>query len=190
MLSYLYLELFEFSATDTSILEVTNLRNRKVIGVVTLFAVLLMVSLVHAQSYQTVTIITGTGDQTSDNFHISSSEWRIYWSYTPSANLSDPSMAMFGFFVYPSSSTTMYVDSIDVSGINQTSGFEYVHQGNGDFYVQTNVANVDGYTLRIQQPQSTTTTTTTPTTPEYPLIALLIGLLAVVSLVLVFTRKR
>ncbi len=141
---------------------------------------------VQAQTYQLVTSITGSSTQTTNYFTIPSSEWRLTWSYTPSS--AGGTYAIFSVFVYPKGETAVYVDTIIKTGATDTSGVEYIHQGQTDYYVKIIAANVDSYTIKVEAQQ---TATPTPTTPEYPLTVLVLALVATVSLASVLLlRKR
>lgn len=114
---------------------------------------------VNAQNYQHVTTITGSNTQTTDYFKIPSGEWRIKWSYTPSSSY--PEFAVFSVFVYPKSEA-LFVESIIQSGRNNTSGVTYVHQGNREYYIKINAANINEYTIIIEAEQPEPS----PTIPE------------------------
>jgi hypothetical protein len=127
--------------------------NTKKIAVETIiFAIVAFISVLpfaYAGTWETVTTITGSADQTSKDFSISAQEWRIQWSYTPDARY--PSLAFFGVVVYPQSNSTAYIDSFYVNGSTQTSGIEPIHEGMNNFNLEILEANIPSYTIVVQQ---------------------------------------
>ena len=115
-----------------------------------LAAVVLVVAswspLAQAENWQPVITITGSGEQTSSEFHIKGSEWRIRWSYTPNAQY--PSLTVFSFFVYPHGETAAYVDSVVLP--DESSGVLNIHEGPRLYYVRVVAGNTPGYTLVVE----------------------------------------
>jgi hypothetical protein len=138
---------------------------------------LLACSTCQASDWQEVTTFTGASDQTTDYFNITASEWRITWNYTPSSDY--PDMAGFGFFAYPKGEDAMYSAYGSMMGANETSGVTYVHEGNQQYYLKINVANLQGYNIKIEQDLSTI--------PEFSTFAVLtllaLGTVSVASVV-------
>jgi hypothetical protein len=163
-------------------------KSRKLLPIIIIIfsaAIVTIASSVTGQNYQQVTTITGSNTQTTDYFKIPSGEWRVKWSYTPSTDY--PSFAVFSVFVYPKGETTMFVESIIQSGANNTSGVTYIHQGNREYYMKINAANINGYTIIIEaeQPQPS------PTIPEIPLGFATAFLAAFITAsIIIITKKR
>lgn len=97
-------------------------------------------------TWNTVITITGRGYKTSELFSISASQWRISWSYTTST----PDYAGFNILVYPRWTTVSYVATISADGPSQ-SDVSYVYEGDDDFYIEALVANLDSWTIVIEQ---------------------------------------
>ncbi len=97
---------------------------------VTAVAVFLVLSFTlpaEAANWQQVTTISGSDSQTTSEFMVSGSEWRIRWSYTPDAQF--PSLTAFSFFVYPHGETAAYVGHVVEYGSSETSGTLDFHDG-------------------------------------------------------------
>jgi hypothetical protein len=111
---------------------------------------MLSISLAYAANWQTVTVYSGASDKTTDYFKIDASEWRLTWTYTPKTGIAGD-LAVFSIFIYPKGETKNYVDFILKSGRNETSNSLYVHQGGGEFYLKIGAANIDGYSVTVEQ---------------------------------------
>lgn len=163
-----------------------------------------------AAEYVTVTAITGSADQTTATFPITSNTWRLQWSYTPKSS-SNPEFAFFSVFIYPKGETAGYAGSFSADGNTQTSGTEYVYEGNDDYYLKILAANLQSYTITIQQEtqptpaptmqptqrpaqQPTVQPTSEPDNSSSPfspmLLAALIVVVLVVAVVAIFVVKR
>ncbi len=129
---------------------------------------------VQAQSYQQIIKVTGSGNQTTDNFNVPTSDWRIIWSYVP--NPSYPALAIFSVFAYPKGESSAYATNVVQFGDSNTSGVVYVHQGQNDYYLKIIVTSVKSYIITVESQQESISS---PTIPEYPLTALLVGLISV-----------
>lgn len=117
-----------------------------------------------AAEYTTVTTITGSATQTTATFPITSNAWRLQWSYTPDSSY--PEYAGFHFFIYPKGETALYTGMFIADGDSQTSGTEYVYKGNDNYYLKIGAANLQSYTITIQQEtQPTQPPTQQPTQP-------------------------
>ena len=113
-----------------------------------LLSFLLGSNFVWASSWVEVTQFTGSGDYTTNYFTCSHAEWRINWSYIP---LSDyPEYAGFTVYVYPRNETSD-IARVSQDGNTTTSGTTYIHNAQGEFYLEFLVANLQGYTVVIQQ---------------------------------------
>ena len=103
---------------------------------------------VKAANWQPVTTVTGSGSQTSAEFHIKGSEWRISWTYTP--NPQEPSLTVFSFFVYPHGETAAYVGNVIKYGSGETSGTLSIHEGPKLYYIEVLAGNTPGYSLSVE----------------------------------------
>jgi len=118
--------------------------------VVALFSMVLLAGLGYAANWQTVTTFQGSSDTTTNYFKIDATEWRIKWSYTPKAGIAGD-LACFSVFIYPKGETTQFIDTVIKTGRNETSGTLYVHEGGKEYYLKIGVANVDGFTVTVEQ---------------------------------------
>jgi len=89
-------------------------------------------------------IITGTGDKTSPPFTVTTGEWVIDWSYTPT----DPEYAVFGLFVYPRGETAVFVESVLFP--ESTSGTTYSYAGPGEYYIKVSSGNIEQWEIVIK----------------------------------------
>jgi hypothetical protein len=106
---------------------------------------------VNAQNWQTVKVFNGSGtvDQNTSTFTITSSHWRIRWSFNPYPQY--PSLTLFSFFTYHQGESLATVDQVMIFGGTPTNGLENVDQGSGNYYFRINVANTAGYTIIVEQ---------------------------------------
>ena len=120
---------------------------------------LIMVESASAENWVEVTRFTGSGAQnnTTNYFTCNSAEWRIRYEYVTNPQLSI--LTIFKVFIYSKGENTIYVDSIDKFGANDTSGISYVHNKTGTFYLKIN-ANTQSYKIFIEQDTSSV--------PEFP----------------------
>jgi hypothetical protein len=145
---------------------------------VTAVAVFLVLSFTlpaEAANWQQVTTISGSDSQTTSEFMVSGSEWRIRWSYTPDAQF--PSLTAFSFFVYPHGETAAYVGHVVEYGSSETSGTLDFHDGPGLHYVEVLAANTQGYTLNVEYD--------TQSVMSDSLIAVIVGLVIGIPIVLI-----
>jgi hypothetical protein len=161
-----------------------KLKKISILSLILTISVLGITSTCTAQSYQEVTTITGSGTQTTNYFTIPSGEWKIDWTYTPSA--SGGTYAVFYFFVYPKGETAIYTDAVMKTGNNDTSGTEFIHQGNNQYYLKINAANIDSYTITIKAEE----TSPSPTVPEFPASLTILLLVALVTTGLIILNKK
>lgn len=103
---------------------------------------------VNAANWQPVTTITGSGTQTTNEFMVNGSEWRIRWSYTPDAEF--PDLTAFSFFVYPHSETSAYVGHVIQYKAEITSGTLDLNDGTGLHYITVLATNTRSYTLIVE----------------------------------------
>lgn len=89
--------------------------------------------------------VSGVASKVSPPFTVTTNEWIIDWSYSTD----DPEYAVFGFFIYPRGETVMYVESL-ITTNQQTSGTTYSYAGPGDYYVDAQAANVNGWQVTIR----------------------------------------
>ena len=94
-----------------------------------------------AVNWKTVTTVTGSGSQTTAEFNISGSEWRMNWSYAP--NWQQPSLTVFSFFVYSHGGNP--VDYVTRYGASNTSGTLNIHEGPKPYYLTIEAANTPTY---------------------------------------------
>jgi len=119
---------------------------KKMSGLVLLtimLAMLMMISLVEATNWVEVTRFTGSG--TTDYFTCEHVEWRIRWEYTPSK------MAVFTVFVYEKGEDVWFIDSVYKTGDEETSGVSYIHNQKGTFYMDISAANIENYTIIVEE---------------------------------------
>ncbi|MCW4028465.1 MAG: hypothetical protein NWE92_02310 [Candidatus Bathyarchaeota archaeon] len=139
---------------------------------------------VDAQSYQTITTVTGSNGQTTDYFYIPATQWRITWSYVPDPAY--PDYAVFSVFIYPKGETTMFTETMTKVGANETSGVTYIGEGQKDYYIQVICANLNKYTITVEAQVSPT-----PSIPEFSLSAFaLITMVLVVTATLVISKRK
>ena len=134
-------------------------------------------SLTNTQSFQQITTVTGASDQTTNYFNVPSSEWALNWTYSSST----PTNAVFSFDVYQQGNT-IPVDVI-MAPQNQSSGVSYVQNLKpGNYYIKTNVTNLDSYTINVEQ--------ATPSVPEVPTTIILLALFAVTTISVIIMKKQ
>jgi len=97
-------------------------------------------------NWKTVTTVTGSGSQTTAEFNISGSEWRMNWSYAP--NWQQPSLTVFSFFVYSHGGNP--VDYVTRYGASNTSGTLNIHEGPKPYYITIEAANTPTYTIIVE----------------------------------------
>jgi hypothetical protein len=103
---------------------------------------------VRAANWQPVVTITGSGSQTTSEFMVNGSEWRVRWSYIPDAQA--PDLSVFSFFVYPHAETAVYEGRVIQYGSEQTSGTLIPKSGTGLHYIQVVAGNNRGYTINVE----------------------------------------
>jgi hypothetical protein len=71
---------------------------------------------------------TGSSTKDTENFHVSSNQWKIVWSTTQDSEYK----GTFAFFVYNADGSSKYISSM-VSGTNSDNT---VIRGSGDYYMK------------------------------------------------------
>lgn len=119
--------------------------------------------LFHSNKTTTFTPITFTGssDQTTDLFTVTTDTWVIEWSYTP--EVTDYVNATGGivrytaqltsliFYVYPKgSSNDYYILSVFDLDPSKTSGSIDCSAGAGQYYIKVKCANISSWTITIK----------------------------------------
>ena len=139
---------------------------------------------VKAASWQQVTVFSGSDSQTSSEFRVNGSEWRIRWSF--SRNAQYPSLTAFSFFVYPHGETSLYKDYVSQSSGEENSGTLNL-TGTGLYYVQVLVANTPSYSLIVEY-------NTESVASDAEIVLIVLAAIAVPTILLViiaiFVRKR
>ena len=120
---------------------------------------LMLVESASAENWVEVARFTGSGPQnyTTNYFTCNNAEWRIRYEYVTNPQLSI--LTLFKVFLYSKGEDTIYVDSIDTFGANDTSGILNVHNKIGTFYLKID-ANTQSYKIFIEQDTSSG--------PEFP----------------------
>jgi uncharacterized membrane protein len=131
-----------------------------------------------AASWSEVTQFTGSGDYISDYFTCNHAEWRIVWNYTPMSDYSE--YARFTIDVLTRNETSL-IGRISQEGNTTTNGTTYIHNQQGEFYLDFLVSNLTGYTAVIEQDMQSV--------PEFSPIMLL-SLLTTGMLVAVILARR
>jgi len=147
----------------------------------------LTVNVVLAANWQTVKTFNGVGDQTTEYFKIDATEWRIKWSYTPKAGIAGD-LAAFSMFIYPKGETNLYVDMLLKTGRNETSGTLNVHEGQKEYYLKIGAANVDSWTVTVEQDADTIPSGSSGSSAALA-AAIIIVIVAAVAVYIVRKRK-
>jgi hypothetical protein len=162
---------------------------RKTVIIASLFFIVLLASLAYAANWQTVTTFQGSSDTTTNYFKIDATEWRIRWSYTPKAGIAGD-LAVFSIFIYPKGETVNYVDFILKTGRNETSGTLYVHQSGREYYLKIGAANVDGYTVTVEQDMDTVPNSGNSSLGGAVFVVVVIVVIIIVAVMLFRRRKK
>jgi hypothetical protein len=148
------------------------------------FVVISLSKPVKAANWQQVTVISGSNSQTSSEFMVNGSEWRIRWSF--SRNVQYPSLTSFSFFVYPHGETSIYEEYVSQSSGEENSGTLNLH-GTGLHYVQVLVANTPSYSLIVEYDTETVAS-------DAEIVLIVVAVIAVPTVLLViimiFVTKR
>ena len=149
---------------------------KKILGLALLtimLALSMSISLAKATNWVEVTRFTGSG--TTDYFTCEHVEWRIRWEYTPSK------LAVFGFYVYEKGEDVFFIDSAFKMGDEETSGVSYIHNQEGIFYMDISAANIENYTIIVEQDVDSI--------PEFP-SWIILPLFLVATLFAIIIKKR
>ena len=117
--------------------------------------VLLLASLVidcapaeQATTFESI-IITGTANETSQPFRVTTKEWVANWSYVPHPEY--PELAVFQFYIYRKGETAIFVGfMLSPEG---TSG-SYSYAGAGEYYIKVVADNLENWEIVISPPRS------------------------------------
>jgi len=162
---------------------------RKTVIIASLFFIVLLASLAYAANWQTVTSFQGSSDTTTNYFKIDATEWRIRWSYTPKTGTAGD-LASFSMLIYPKGETSFYVDAIWKTGRTETSGTLYVHEGGREYYLKIGAANVDGYTVTVEQDMDTVPNSGNSSLGGAVFAAVVIVVIIIVAMMLFKRRKK
>jgi hypothetical protein len=93
----------------------------------------------------------GATSQNTAYFTCDHAEWRINWSYTVIPETGQYA----GFAVTPCTNESHLIGSVNgcilQMGNTSMEGLTYLHNRNGTFYLAISVANVQGYSIVIEQ---------------------------------------
>jgi phosphotransferase system glucose/maltose/N-acetylglucosamine-specific IIC component len=162
---------------------------RKTFIVAVLFSMVLLTGLGYAANWQTVTTFQGSANTTTNYFKVDATEWRIKWSYTPQTGIAGD-FAGFSVFIYPKGETVDYVDFILKTGRNETSGTLYVHQGGKEYYLKIGAANVDVYTITVEQDTDTIPKGAEGGSSLGITVIIIVIVVAIVLAVMLFRRRK
>jgi hypothetical protein len=96
-----------------------------------------------SENWSEVTSFTGEG--ITDYFTCEHAEWRIRWEYTGNQ------ISLFSFYVYEKGEDVFYIDYLVKMGTQETSGVTYIHDKQGEFYMNINSVNIDAFKIIIEQ---------------------------------------
>jgi heme/copper-type cytochrome/quinol oxidase subunit 2 len=155
----------------------------------TLIFLCIIIPVVHAANWQSVKNFMGTSDQNTDNFTITATEWKIHWTYTPRSDYSYLSLFSFNVYEKGGQIKTLYILK---TGANETSGTEYIHGGQKDYFLVISVANLagSGYTITVGQNADTIPSIPTTSNPTVYIIIIVIIIVAIILAVLLLKRRR
>jgi hypothetical protein len=139
---------------------------------------------VKAANWQQVTVISGSDSQTSSEFMVNGSEWRIRWSFSRDAQY--PSLTAFSFFIYPHGETSIYEEYISQSSGEENTGTLNL-QGTGLHYVQVLAANTQSYTLIVEY---NTETVASDTEIVFIVVAAIAVPTVLLVIIMIFVRKK
>ena len=117
-----------------------------------------------------------TGSGTTNYFTCEHAEWRIRWEYKP-----EIFHFLFGVYVYEQGEDVFFIEAITKSGNEQPNGVTYIHDQKGTFYLDITTANIDKFTIIIEQDLNSI--------PEFPSWAILPLVLTITLFSVVVKRK-
>ena len=88
---------------------------------------------------------SGSSDENTAPFTVTTDIWKIEWSYTPEAG--DEDWALFSFFIYPKGETVLYVGAVLFP--SSTSGSTYCYEGAGQYYISVGCASISKWNIKI-----------------------------------------
>ncbi|MFC2050506.1 lamin tail domain-containing protein [Chloroflexota bacterium] len=92
-----------------------------------------------------VQIFTGKESETTPPFHISGTEWRIFWT----ADAQSPEYAVFDIFVYPQGKEAVLTKLVSYSE-GTSSDTVYIYEGGCDYYLKVIAANLSNWTITVE----------------------------------------
>jgi hypothetical protein len=95
--------------------------------------------------WNTVQIFTGKESETTPPFHIFGAEWRLTWM----ADIQYPEYAVFDIFVYPQDER-IFTKRVSYSE-DASDGIAYMYDGDGDYYLKVITANLDSWTITVEE---------------------------------------
>jgi hypothetical protein len=150
-------------------------------------------SFCYAATWQSVATITGSGDQTTDNFSIPGREWRVIWSFTPKIGSTDYSFScaltlkgerMPSDWIYKTNPGGPAGENVETSGIN------YEQNGMKDYYVAISTSGIANYSIVIESDSSTVPGLWYTTTNSILAILAVIVIVISVLIIVVLRKKR
>jgi hypothetical protein len=96
--------------------------------------------------------MTGSGNKISDPFEITTDEWIIDWSYTPTDWIFNPlstEFANFSFLIYPEGELETYVEALP-SYTEKTDGSIHSDAGAGKYYLKVSADNIENWEVIIR----------------------------------------
>lgn len=152
--------------------------SKKMIFVVLVFIVVSIFSLtsVFASSENWSEVASFTGEGITDYFTCEHVEWRIRWEYTGNQ------ISLFSFYVYEKGEDIFYIDYLVKMGTQETSGNMYIHDKQGEFYMNINSINIPAFKIIIEQDLNSI--------PEFPSwTPILVSLIALPIISAIYKRK-
>ena len=158
---------------------------KKILGLALLTIMLampMMISLVEATDWVEVARWSGYAFPDpehfeTEQFECSHVEWRIKWSYVAEGS---PFESIFVIKIYKEG-VSDYINLILKTGYINKSGIKNIHDNNGTFYLDITAANIDEYTIIIEQDVDSI--------PEFTPATVAIVLIAVSILAVVLSKK-
>jgi hypothetical protein len=95
--------------------------------------------------WSTVQIFTGKESEAIPPFHISGTEWRIFWT----ADVEHPEYAVFDILVYSHDKAGVLTKRISYSE-GTPSDTVYIYEGGGDYYLKVIAANLSNWTITVE----------------------------------------
>lgn len=99
-----------------------------------------------ATGWRTVTSFSGSTDKTTSSFEIKGTEWRVKYS----VQADDLTAALIYFYVHSTASTS-FPETHWTCYQAECSDTEYVYSGPGTYYLKISAANIDKWTVEIEE---------------------------------------